>query len=121
MSRAIPLLLLIIASASACADDPEPRDAGPTPDASDLDAASADADTSLTPCGPSLECDRTLDVCVIRGPVGPGFTYTCEPVPNGCDLDRTCDCIAFTYCVDAFDTCTDGDDNTITCECPNCQ
>jgi hypothetical protein len=122
MIRRLLATALVAGALAGCADETNPSDAGPEPDAADLDAAvDIDASADETPCGPTLVCDRPLEVCVIRGPVGPGFQYACEPVPTGCELDRTCDCVAFTYCVDAFDTCSDGPDNTITCECPNCQ
>ena len=108
-------LLIVLAFAAGCADDPPPIDGG-----QDLDASEHDAAT--TACGPDATCDPATQICVVRGPIGPGYSYTCEAIPAGCQADRTCDCTASTYCVDAFDTCTeDVAGNTITCECPACQ
>ncbi|HTM21595.1 MAG TPA: hypothetical protein VL172_13835 [Kofleriaceae bacterium] len=119
IARAI-LSLAAALAVQACAKEGEPHDAGPLPDAATSDATVSDADTA-TACGPTEFCDPDLEVCVIRGPVGPGYSYTCEPVPAGCELDRSCDCVAATYCVDAFDTCSETPPNTIFCECPACQ
>lgn len=111
-------LLLAVALAAGCSGDPEPVDGG-QPDAAIDDGGSPDAAT--TACG-DISCDPTIHICVVRGPIGPGYSYTCEAIPPGCESDRTCDCTASTYCVDAFDTCTENvADNTITCECPACQ
>jgi len=96
------------------------------------DAGSGDGDGSVTvdaggggdggtACG-QMSCDPDLQICVVRGPVGPGYSYTCEAIPVGCESDRTCACAGATYCMGAFDTCSeDVAGNTITCECPACQ
>jgi hypothetical protein len=75
-----------------------------------------------TPCGPSgLACDRETEVCVARTPVGPAIFYGCEPVPAGCETDRSCACAGAALCTGAFDTCRETGDNRIECECPECQ
>jgi hypothetical protein len=74
-----------------------------------------------TPCGPSASCDRTSEICVSRGPFGPAVTYACEPVPPGCELDRSCACAAASVCEPPFDTCRDTAPNELFCECVECQ
>ena len=74
-----------------------------------------------TPCGPGLHCDGAGEVCVSRYPVGPAIVYACEPVPNGCEIDRSCACAGPALCQGAFDTCHDAGPNAIACECPQCQ
>ena len=78
-----------------------------------------DADT---PCGPSgLICRTDTEVCVARTPVGPAIVYECEPVPQGCDQDRSCACAGVALCQDPFNVCTETGANQLQCECPLCQ
>jgi len=81
------------------------------------------APSPQTPCGPELRCDATSELCMIRGPVGPGVIHTCEPIPAGCESDRTCGCAATSLCQAPFDTCHDveGPGDAIFCECLMCQ
>ncbi len=79
------------------------------------------ASTTRTPCGPALSCDTATEICVAREPVGPAITYACEPVPPGCESDRSCRCAGASLCQGAFSTCADAGPNAITCECPLCQ
>jgi hypothetical protein len=84
------------------------------------DHGGIDAPTS-TVCGTGSPCGPT-QICVIRTPIGPGQSYTCEAVPVGCTHDRTCGCLGAALCSGSFDTCSSADvPNTINCECPQCQ
>jgi hypothetical protein len=74
-----------------------------------------------TPCGPQLTCDSQNEICVSRGPAGPSVTYSCDPVPIGCEVDRSCACVGTTLCQPIFDTCRDIGPNEIFCECVECQ
>ena len=77
---------------------------------------------SSTGCGTGPPCNYATEICVISTPVGPGESYACQPLPAGCDDDRTCGCVGATLCTGAFDTCTDRiPENTVACECPQCQ
>jgi hypothetical protein len=59
-------------------------------------------------CGPQIACVRGCEVCVLRG-----TAYGCVKLPQGCDTDRSCNCVA-SLCGAA--TCTDeGHDNTVIC------
>lgn len=82
----------------------------------------ADARTAVD-CPPTddLQCEFTTSVCVIETPVGPAMRSSCQPVPTGCEADRSCDCVGATLCQAPFDLCQDGADNQVTCECVNCQ
>jgi len=73
-----------------------------------------------TPCGPTLGCDTTTEVCVAREQGGPGLFYACEPVPTGCEPDRSCRCTGASLCQPPSGTCTDDGPNEITCLCPLC-
>lgn len=119
------LSLLLLAVGFACGDDD-----GGDGDGSDgpaVDAAPGDPDGALgatTPCPPTadLECDSATEICVVQTPVGPAVTSSCEPVPDGCDAERTCGCAGTELCTGAFDTCSEGEaENTIVCECLECQ
>jgi hypothetical protein len=74
-----------------------------------------------TPCGPDLSCDASRQICVSRGPVGPSVVYACEPVPAGCELDRSCGCAGTSLCQPPFDACSEVARNEIFCECGMCQ
>ncbi len=77
---------------------------------------------TLTPCGPSgLSCDPANEICVSMTPIGPGTTYSCEPIPGGCEQDRSCACASSALCTGAFALCTDIAPNSLQCECPQCQ
>jgi hypothetical protein len=79
------------------------------------------APSAGTPCGPGLTCNAS-EICVVFGPFGPGsFSRTCEPVPAGCDLDRTCGCVSATLCP-APHVCRDVEapGDVILCECVAC-
>ena len=74
-----------------------------------------------TPCGPELSCDTVSEMCVAREPVGPAIIHACEPVPAGCESDRSCRCGGASLCQGAFRTCAEAGPNSITCVCPGCQ
>jgi hypothetical protein len=63
------------------------------------------------------------EMCVVREPVGPARIESCEPVPAGCESDRTCACAGASLCNPPFDVCTDLPvlGGAIVCECPMCQ
>lgn len=79
------------------------------------------APPAAIPCGPTLTCYDASEMCVSRGPVGPGVVYECLAVPGGCELERTCACTAATLCEAPFDTCMDVGAGAIHCECLECQ
>ncbi|MBW2460485.1 MAG: hypothetical protein JRH11_02480 [Deltaproteobacteria bacterium] len=72
-----------------------------------------DAGTT-TPCGDGT-CDRATEVC-IEGAFGGPTTIGCQAVPSGCETDRTCTCLAATYCNTGLAMCTDTSDNHIFCD-----
>ncbi len=73
-------------------------------------------------CGASnLGCDPDSQICVGRTPVGPAIVYSCEPVPAGCEEDRSCACAGGALCQGAFYACTEAGENQLECECPQCQ
>jgi hypothetical protein len=74
-----------------------------------------------TPCSPELSCDPVNEICVARTPVGPTVIYACEPVPAGCEDDRSCGCAGTALCTEPFDACTQTAENTLECACPECQ
>jgi|SRR6185295_1701752 len=130
------LLLVLCLALGACGGDddtaPPPGDGaadgsgndgsssdGAPADMSSADSPAADAATGSTPCGDGLECDRQTEVCV-RHAGGPGFSYACEAVPEGCETDRTCACVAATLCSGAYEECIDQGDNSVSCDCPVC-
>ena len=74
------------------------------------------------PCGPfGLTCDTAVEICVSRTPVGPAVVYSCDPVPAGCEQDRSCGCAGSTVCAAPFSDCTDVGLNSLQCECAQCQ
>jgi hypothetical protein len=85
-------------------------------DASTIDAGAIDAGASQTPCG-DMVCDRATQLCVDCACGGPD-TFTCVPIPTGCESDRTCACVAGTVCPDTPPTiaCFDTADNTVFCD-----
>jgi len=142
------VLTLVLAVGLGCGDDEGPgaadaaaSDAAPgAADAASSDAAAGAADAGLTDgsssdgiatdapsatrCAPTegLYCDSATQICVVKGPVGPANTSSCQPVPSGCEGDRTCGCVAATLCEAPFDTCSPGEvENAVFCECLTCQ
>ena len=71
-----------------------------------------------TPCGPELTCDSARQICVRREQGGPGVFYSCEPVPAGCEADRSCRCAGASLCQAL--TCQDEGPNAIACLCSAC-
>jgi hypothetical protein len=110
----------------ATAADAMNLDAAPFMDASIVDSGSRDAAAPFdggpnTPCGTDGRvCDRSTEVCVeFIGGIGP--SYNCQPVPAACQNDRTCACLAPTYCMGMILRCSDpGQDNEILCTCIAC-
>ncbi len=97
------------------------RDAGDPDSAATPDATpDPDAPPLRTACG-EMTCLRATEICVYRfefGPVGPP---KCEPVPEGCEDDRSCDCVGDALCTTIASECHNSDgDNAIRCECPIC-
>jgi hypothetical protein len=75
-----------------------------------------------TPCGPAgLVCDPATEVCVAMTPIGPAIVYSCEPVPAGCEGDRSCGCAGAALCEEPFGLCTETGENRLECECLQCQ
>ena len=73
-----------------------------------------------TPCGPK-SCDPLTEVCVARSPIGPSIQYDCQPIPSGCDQDRTCSCAGVSLCTAPFTSCSEQGPNQLSCECLLCQ
>jgi hypothetical protein len=121
------VILSMIAMVTACSqsrtttpDALAAVDARPVDSAMSADAPTPDALASIA-CG-TAKCDVATQICVVRTPVGPSETYTCEPIPAGCAADRSCACVSTTVCAGAYSKCTDpGDPDTVVCECPQCQ
>ena len=77
---------------------------------------------TTTPCGPAgLTCRRDTEVCVARSPIGPAIVWSCQPVPSGCEKDRSCACAGASLCAEPFDLCTEQAENQLGCECAECQ
>lgn len=114
MRFAIPVALVLV-FASACGDDSSTRPPG---DGGDLDAP---VGSTACPEGADLACDAPTEVCVISTPRGPAAVASCEPVPAGCETDRSCRCAGPTLCQSPYDSCSETADNTLTCSCLNCQ
>jgi len=72
-----------------------------------------------TPCGPELSCVSASQICV-RREHGFGVVYACEPVPSGCESDRSCGCVGAGLCPARSDTCRDEGPNSISCRCAEC-
>ncbi len=68
----------------------------------------------LTPCG-VRPCDSATEICVERAEGGPSIR-DCEPVPAGCEADRTCACVGETLCTVGLAECTDVDANVVFCD-----
>lgn len=107
-------LALVLLVASACGDDSPTRPLGD---------GGLDAPTGTTACpeGADLSCDAPTEICVITTPRGPAEVASCEPVPQGCEADRSCRCAGPTLCQSPYDSCSESADNTLTCSCLNCQ
>jgi hypothetical protein len=67
-----------------------------------------------TECGAEL-CDSGTEICVERAKGGPS-SIGCEPVPAGCDADRTCNCVGVPLCTVGLMACTDVGDNVVFCD-----
>lgn len=75
-----------------------------------------------TQCGPAgLICNPATEICVAMTPIGPAITYSCEPIPDGCEGDRGCACAGATLCEEPFGLCTETGENRLECECLKCQ
>ena len=73
-------------------------------------------DGSVTICGPEeLQCDPVTQVCLVRGPFGPTYFYSCATVPKKCEKEHTCKCLEQELCAPR-DTCVDQAENTILCD-----
>jgi hypothetical protein len=124
------VVLLLLGLGVACGDDDGDGDDGgdgPVADAAPGDDAGGEVDASLgetTDCPPTpdLKCNAATEICVVRTPVGPAETSSCQPLPEGCEAERTCGCAGTELCTGSFDTCSEGEtENTIVCECLECQ
>ncbi|MCA9522918.1 MAG: hypothetical protein KC609_18210 [Myxococcales bacterium] len=82
------------------------------PDLSD-DANVADIGEK-TPCG-DTSCDSATEIC-IEGNFGGPTSIGCKPVPLGCDVDRSCACVAATYCNTGLALCENKSPNHIFCD-----
>lgn len=81
----------------------------------------ASREPGRTPCGPGLTCDATTEICVARSPVGPAIVHECQPIPSGCEDDRSCGCAGQTLCSAPFDACFERAANALECVCLQCQ
>ncbi len=123
------LLLLTLGLGLACGGDDDGDDGGDgqVADAAPDNDSGGDRDASIgetTACPPTpdLRCSAVTEICVVKTPVGPAQTSSCEPLPEGCQAERTCGCAGAELCTGSFDTCSESEDeNTIVCECPQCQ
>ena len=123
-------VLLLLGLGLACGDDDDDggdsgdgqvADAAPDNDAGDDPDASI-GETTACPPTPDLRCSAVTEICVVKTPVGPAQTSSCEPLPEGCEAERTCGCAGAELCTGSFDTCSESEaENTIVCECPQCQ
>ena len=72
----------------------------------------------MTSCGPE-SCDRANQICVSCECGGP-TSFSCEPIPAGCQAERTCSCLAATLCAptatNPYAMCFDLSDNQIDCD-----
>jgi hypothetical protein len=75
---------------------------------------STDGATPGTECGTET-CDPATEVCV-EGNFGGPTRIGCEDVPPGCEADRTCACLAPTYCNTGLMMCSLTGNNHIFCE-----
>jgi hypothetical protein len=67
-----------------------------------------------------LSCDRDAEICVHKTTTGVVLPF-CEPVPGGCEEDRTCACAGTALCTDPFTVCTEiATDTLLQCYCPEC-
>lgn len=72
-----------------------------------------------TPCGPTLSCDATREVCVRYESWT--TTYKCAPLKPGCEQDRSCNCLGKSVCDSLYNICHQTSaPNTLACSCPNC-
>ncbi|MFN0246435.1 MAG: hypothetical protein ACKV2T_05980 [Kofleriaceae bacterium] len=67
-------------------------------------------------CGSSSSCNVDTEVCVGNGPIGPSVQHACQPVPSGCENDRTCDCLAASLCPPNTAACSNVATNEIFCD-----
>jgi hypothetical protein len=129
--RRLHVVVLLLGLGLACggdddddggdSDDGQVADAAPDNDAGDDPDASI-GETTACPPTPDLRCNAATEICVVSTPVGPAETSACEPLPDGCQAERTCGCAGAELCTGAFDTCSESEaENTIVCECPECQ
>lgn len=121
--RALTLGMIAIAT-GACSREARAPDGPAASDAASDSPTQADAptpDALAITCG-AVTCDAATEICVVRTPVGPSQSYTCEPVPPDCAGDHSCACVHKTLCTGSYSTCTDpSDPDTIVCECTQCQ
>ena len=114
-------LLLAAAVAGACMEDGRLRDHASAEGDSTLVAAGSEY-PSKTPCAPGQTdrfCNSATEVCVKSGPYGPHEFWSCVPVPEGCERDRTCACLGERVCRKHTPLSRCGDSphpNTIICE-----
>ena len=96
--------------------DGKPADGKPAPE-----GGAPDATLAVTACGPTLKCNTASQICLVSQ--AHLKEYACQPVPAGCETQRTCACLGKALCTGIFNFCVDGtagSSNTITCECPAC-
>lgn len=83
-------------------------------DSSGSGSSSGTTGSAQTECGGML-CDAGTEICVERAEGGPSI-IACEPVPRGCDGDRTCACVGVPLCTVGLMQCTDVEDNHVFCD-----
>ena len=118
-----PAVVVALCWTAACGGGGPPTDGGLPDSALGADSGEILPDGgATTDCGVEgdmQQCDRATEICV-ESELGAGRTYQCEPLPDGCDADRTCGACS-SVCASPADTCDDtGADNTLLCSCPQC-
>ena len=86
-------------SGASCPDDLEP-----------------DRTCNLQACGASASCNVEIEVCVGTGPIGPSVAHSCQPIPSGCEHDRTCECVSDSLCPSGTIACSDAATNEVFCD-----
>jgi hypothetical protein len=72
-----------------------------------------------SPCNPS--CKSADEICVVKREVNV-VGQACQPLPKGCENDRTCGCVGSGVCVGSYNHCDDNPaESTVTCVCQTCQ
>lgn len=96
-----------------CGDDSGTDTASGTSGAGSTSGASGGSSDGTSTGGSSAESSAS-GTSVERAEGGPSIRG-CEPVPKGCEADRTCACVGETLCTVGLAECTDVD-NLVFCD-----